>query len=164
MKKKLILTFTHIVAVLLGAAVVVVWFGLNTKKIITEGNAMMTQMALMSRYSTYVDVMHTNGTKEEYKEALINFLTATDEAVKQPSSFYDKKMQARDKTLIYERLSKLEKEMGNNRKAEEYFKLATENCNNGGFKTCSRDYITIMSRKHEDKSFTNNAEKRPVGH
>ncbi len=151
-KKIIIFVLTHLIALIVGAVTVFFWLGLNAKKTITEGNAMMTQMALMSRYSTFVDVMRTNGTKEEYKEALRNFLTATDEAVKQPSSFYDKKMQARDKTLTYERLSRLEKEMGNNAKAEEYFKLATENCNAGEFKSCSPDYIMMISKKLEDKS------------
>lgn len=163
-KKILIFASTHLGALLAGGVIVFLWLGLNAKKTMTEANAMMTQIALVSRYSTFADAMRTNGTKEEYKEALINFLTATDEAVKQPTSFYDKKMQTRDKTLTYERLSRLEKDMGNNAKAEEYFKLATENCNNGGFKSCSTDYITMISKKLEDKSFFNDTDKRPSGH
>jgi len=113
----------------------------------------MTQVAVISRYAQFADVMRTNGTKEEYKKALINFLAATDEAVKQPSQFYDKKMQARDKTFTYERLSRLEKEQGNNAKAEEYFKLATENCKDGELKSCSPEYITMISKKLEDKGW-----------
>ncbi|TAN39055.1 MAG: hypothetical protein EPN25_12520 [Nitrospirae bacterium] len=159
-KAKMILGFTHLLALFAGALLVFLWLGFNAKRVMTEGNAMMTQMALMSRYSTFADVMRTNGTKEEYKEALINFLKATDEAVKQPTTFYDNKMAARDKTLTYERLSRLEKEMGNNTKAEEYIKLATDNCNNGGFKSCSPEYITMISKKLEDKAFNNTTEKK----
>ena len=144
MKKKLLLAFTHIIAVVLGAAVVFLWFGFNAKQMMKEGNAMMTQGALISRYAAFVDVMRTNGTKEEYREALLNFLTGTDEAVKQPSSFYDEKIHARDKTLTYERLSRLEKEAGNIKKSDEYIKLATESCRNSGWKDCSADHITTI--------------------
>ena len=151
-RKVITYIFTHLLALLAGGMVVVLWLGFDAKKMFTESNAMMTQMALMSRYSAFADVMRTNGSKEEYKEALINFLKAGDDAVKQPSSFYDNKMLARDKTLTYERLARLEKEMGDNTKAEEYFKLATENCNKGGFKNCSPDYITMISKRLEDKS------------
>ena len=152
-KKIILFTTTHLLAIIAGGLIVFLLLGLNAKKMMTESNAMMTQIALMSRYSAFVDVMRTDGIKEQYKDALLNFLKASDEAVKQPSSFYDTKMQAIDKTLTYERLSRLEKEMGNNTKSEQYFKLATANCNNGGFKSCSPDYITMISKKLEDKSF-----------
>jgi hypothetical protein len=152
MKRILLLAFTHIMAVVLGATVVFLWLGFNAKQMMKEGNAMMTQVALVSRHADFVDVMRTNGTKEEYKEALLNFLTGIDEAVNQPSSFYDKKMHDRDKTLTYERLSRLEKEAGNIEKSDEYIKLATESCNNSGWKDCSAGHITMISKKLEDKS------------
>jgi hypothetical protein len=139
-------------AVVLGAAAVFLWLGFDAKQMMKEGNAMMTQVALVSRHADFVDVMRANGTKEEYKEALLNFLTAIDEAVNQPSSFYDKKMHARDKTLTYERLSRLEKEAGNIEKSDEYIKLATESCNNSGWKDCSAGHITMISKKLEDKT------------
>jgi hypothetical protein len=154
-KKILIFTSTHLLALVVGAVIVFLWLGIEAKKTVTESNAMMTQVAVVSRYAAFVDVQRINGTKEEYKEALMNFLTAIDEAVKQPSSFYDKKMQAGDKTLTYERLSRLEKEAGNLNKADEYINLAKENCNNAGWKDCSIDHIILISKKLEDKSFYN---------
>ncbi len=152
MKKKLVLVFTHIIAVCIGAAAVFLWFGLNAREMMQKGNATLTQMALISRYAAFVDVKRTSGTKEEYRESLLKFLTAIDEALKQPSGFYDKKMHSEDKTLTYERLSRLEKEAGNVNKSDEYMKLAIESCNNGGWKDCSADRITRISKELEDKS------------
>jgi hypothetical protein len=154
MKKKLLLVFTHILAAVLGGAVAIyIWFGFNVYQKITEANATMTQAALISRYALFTDVMRSNGTKEEYKESLLKYLAALDEAAKQPSSvLFDKKTYARDKTLTYARLSRLEKEAGNITKSVEYIKLATENCGNSGWKDCSVDQIAMISKKLEENT------------
>ena len=151
MKKTILLALTHFIALICGAAIVFLWLGLEARKSLGESNAMLTQVAVVSRYASFVDVQRTNGTKKEYKEALLNFLTGIDEAAKQPSSFYDSKMYAGDKTLTYERLSRIEKESGNINKSEEYMKRAMENCSRTGWKDCSASNITLISKKLEDK-------------
>jgi hypothetical protein len=153
MKKKLLLVFTHIIAVVLGAVAVYIWLGFNVGQKMTEANATMTQGALISRYAAFVNVTRAYGTKEEYKESLLKFLAALDEAAKQPSSLlFDKKTYSKDKTFTYERLSRIEKEAGNITKSVEYTKLAIENCGSSGWKDCSIDHIAMISKKLEENT------------
>jgi hypothetical protein len=54
--------------------------------------------------------------------------------------------------LIYERLSRLEKEAGNAKAADDYMNLAIQTCGNTGWKDCSIENITRISRKIEEES------------
>jgi hypothetical protein len=61
-------------------------------------------------------------------------------------------MYSKDKTLTYERLSRIEKEAGNITKSVEYTKLAIENCGSSGWKDCSIDHIAMISKKLEENT------------
>lgn len=152
-KKIIILIGSHLLAVGVGLGAAILWFGLQSERVLKEANAMMTQVAIISRYALFLDAQRANASPQEYREALKGFLAAVDEAAKQPSSFLDQKILASDKVLTYERLARLERDAGNPKDAEDYMKSAVEACGNTGWKDCSPENISRISKKLEEYGF-----------
>ena len=153
-KKIIFLIGSHLLAVGIGSGAAFWWFGLQAEQVLKEGNAMMTQVAIISRYSLFLDAQRANASPQDYREALKRFLAAVDEAAKQPSSFLDEKILASDKVLTYERLARLERGAGNPKDAEAYMKSAVEACGNTGWKDCSPENISRVSKKLEEYGFS----------
>jgi len=153
-KKIIFLIGTHLLAVGIGSGAAFWWFGLQAEQVLKEGNAMMTQVAIISRYSLFLDAQRANASPQDYREALKRFLAAVDEAAKQPSSFLDEKILASDKVLTYERLARLERGAGNGKVADDYMKSAVEMCGNTGWKDCSPENISRVAKKLEEYGFS----------
>ena len=144
---------SHLLAVGIGSGAAFWWFGLQAERVLKESNAMMTQVAIISRYSLFLDAQRANASPQDYREALKRFLAAVDEAAKQPSSFLDEKVLASDKVLTYERLARLERDACSLKDAEDYMQLAVEACGNTGLKDCSPENISRVSKKLEEYGF-----------
>jgi tetratricopeptide (TPR) repeat protein len=153
-KRLIILIGSHLLAVGIGLGAAFLWFDLQAEQVLKEGNAMMTQAAIISRYALFLDAQRAYASREDYREALKRYLAAVDEAAKQPSSFLDQKILASDKALTYERLARLERDAGNYKDAEDYMKSAVEACGNTAWKDCSPENISRISKKLEEYGFS----------
>ena len=91
-KKIIILTATHLFAVLIGAGIFLGWFAYYGKGILQEGSAMFNGTVLLSRYSAYLEIQRNEAEPEQYKIALLGFLEELDKLSKLPSTFYDQKI------------------------------------------------------------------------
>ena len=90
------------------------------------------------------------GNRDAYRKSLIAYLDVLDDIIKRPSEFFDAKTSSVDKMLIYERLSRLEREAGNMKAADGYMDSAVQTCGNTGWKDCSIEKITKISSKLEE--------------
>ena len=152
-KKVIVLIGSHLLAVGIGLGAAFLWFGLQAERVLKEANAMMTQVAIISRYALFLDMQRTDGSPQEYRDALKRYLAAVDEAGKQPSSLLDQKILGSDKALTYERLARLERDGGNPKDAEDYMKSAVEACRITGWRDCSPENISRISKKLEESGF-----------
>ena len=153
-RKIIILIGTHLLAVGVGFGIAFLWFGLHAARILTQSNAMMTQVAIVSRYALFVDTQRTDARPQEYREALKRYLAAVDEAAKYPSPFFDERTLAYDKALTYERLARLERDAGKPKEAEGYMKASVEACGRTGWKDCSPQNISRISKRLEEFGFS----------
>lgn len=146
-KAKIVLTITHIVVLAIG---IVVGFYSRFAELAGEGMKMTSQGAMISHYGLRVDIQRNEGDRDAYRNALIAYLGVLDDIIKHPSEFFDPKTTSVDKLLVYERLSRLERESNNPKKADEYISLAVQTCGNTGWKDCSIERITKVSKKLEE--------------
>jgi len=117
-----------------------------------EGLNMASQGAMISHYGLMVDAQRNEGDRDAYRKALIAYLGILDDIIKHPSEFFQPKTTSVDKMFIYERLSQLEREAGNAKAADDYMHSAIHTCGDTGWKDCSVERITSISRKMEEKS------------
>jgi hypothetical protein len=144
---KVVLILTHVVVLAVGFVAGV--FS-SFARYANEGMKMTSQGAMISHYGLRVDVQRNEGDRDAYRKALIAYLGVLDDIIKHPSEFFDPKTTSVDKMLVYERLSRLEQEDNNTKKADDYKKLAVQTCGNTGWKDCSVDRITRISKKIEE--------------
>ncbi len=148
-KMKLILILTHL-AVFAAGFVLGVFSSFT--RYAKEGMKMTSQGAMISHYGLMVDLQRNEGDRDAYRKALIAYLGVLDDIIKHPSEFFDAKTTSVDKMLIYERLSRLERDAGNVKASDDYMKSALQTCSNTGWKDCSVEKITKISKKLEENS------------
>ena len=148
-KMKVIFLLTHIAALGIGYVLGVFSPGAKYMK---EGAMMATQGGMISHYASLVDITRNNGDRDAYKKSLLAFLAVLEEIIKQPSEFFDAKTTSTDKVFVYERLSRLERESGNAKAADDYMNLAVQTCGKSGLKDCSIEKIITLSKKIEESS------------
>jgi hypothetical protein len=148
-KIKIVLVFTHLV--LLGIGFVAGLYS-SFPKYAQESMNISSQMAMISHYSMMVDAQRNEGNRDAYRESLITYLNVMDDIFKHPTKIFDGKTISVDKMLILERLSRLEREAGNAKAADDYMKSEIQSCGNAGWKDCSVEKISDISRKLEEKS------------
>lgn len=141
-RTKVVLTITHIVVLAIGIVV--------GAKLAGEGMKMTSQGAMISHYGLRVDIQRNEGDRDAYRKALIAYLGILDDIIQHPSDFFDPNTTAVDKMFVYERLSRLEKEANNSKKADEYMSLAVQTCGSTGWKDCSIERINKVSKKLEE--------------
>jgi hypothetical protein len=148
-KLKIVLVFTHLAFLAIGFVA-----GLYSSfaKYAQESMNMSSQMAMISHYSMMVDAQRNEGDRDAYRKSLITYLNVMDDIFKHPTKIFDVKTTSVDKMLILERLSRLEREAGNAKAADDYMKSAIQSCGNAGWKDCSIEKISDISRKLEEKS------------
>jgi hypothetical protein len=146
-KMKIALIFTHLSVLTVGVVL-----GLTVDRYAQEGMKMSSQMAMISHYSLMVDAQRNEGDRDAYRKVMITYLNVLDDIFKHPSKISDAKTTSVDKMLILERLSRLESEAGNAKAANDYRNSAIQSCGNAGWKDCSFDRISNISRKLEEKS------------
>jgi len=155
-KKIILLIISHLfvaVTCLGGAAI---WFEKRAVDIISEGSDYLNDALLISRYSALVDTQRTNAYPEGYREALLVFSDVLDQSKEINSMMFSARTYSMDKTLTFERLSRVEKELGNVQKSNEYAQVAKEYCSDTGWKDCSIERITEISTRLEQTSLFNN--------
>jgi len=145
-KTKIMLIFSHIAILSVGFAV-----GLYSSftKDAKEVMRMSSQAAIISHYGLLVDTQRNEGDRDAYKKALLKYLGVLEEIFKQPTALFDAKSTSVDKMLIFERLSRLEREAGNEKASKDYMNSAIQTCGNTGWKDCSMQNISAISRKLE---------------
>lgn len=121
-------------------------------KLITEGSKMTTQGDMISHYATLADVARSHGDQDAYKKSLIAFLTILNDVNKRPSELFDTKLTSTDIAFTYERLSRLERESGNEKAADAYLNKAVQACGQSGLKDCSVEKLSSISKKLEENS------------
>jgi hypothetical protein len=109
-----------------------------------------TQGAMISHYSQMTEIARSKGDRDAYKKSLVTFLTILDDVAKKPSELFDTKTTATDTAFTYERLSRLEKEAGNAKTAEDYLKLSVEACGKSVMKDCSPEKISKITKKLDE--------------
>lgn len=148
-KMKVIFLLTHIAALGIGYVLGVFSPGAKYMK---EGAMLATQGGMISHYASLVDVARNNGDRDAYKKSLLAFLAVLEEIIKQPSEFFDAKTTSTDKVFVFERISRLEREVGNAKAADDYMNLAVQACGKSGLKDCSFEKLTELSKKIEESS------------
>ena len=146
-KIKVILVFSHIGILGIG---LIVGFYSKYAKYAGEGMRMTSQGAMISHYGLRVDIQRNEGDRDAYRKALIAYLGVLDDIIKHPTEFFDAKTTSVDKMLIYERLSRLEREAGNGKAADDYMNSAIQTCGNTGWRDCTTEKISKVSRKLEE--------------
>ena len=148
-RMKVILLFTHI-------AVLGIGFVVGTcspfAKLMREGVMMTTQGGMISHYASLVDVAREEGSRDAYKKSLLVFLTVLEDINKHPTEFFDEKTTSTDMMLIFERLSRLEREADNVKAADNYMNLAIQTCGKSGIKKCTAEKVSSISKKLEENS------------
>jgi len=155
-KVTLILVATHTAVLVIG---LFAGFNSSVTKNVSEAMQWTSQGAMISHYSQMTDIARSEGDRDAYKKSLIAFSAVLDDVAKKPSVLFDAKTTSTDKTFTYERLSRLEKESGNGKVAEDYLKLAVDACGRSILKDCSVDKITKISKKLESNSMFSGDEK-----
>lgn len=122
---------------------------------INQGNNMLNDMALISRYSAYADMQKHNGDLSSYKESLFLFSEALEESKRIQSPMFSENAYQTDKMLIKLALHKLEKNANNTELAESLLHEAVEHCNSTKMKDCSVEKILFISDKMEKNSMFN---------
>jgi hypothetical protein len=148
-KMKVVLIITHVAVLAIG---LVAGFYSSFAHYAREGMKMTSQGAMISHYGLRVDIQRNKGDRDAYRNSLIAYLGIMDDILKHPSEFFTAKTTSVDIMLIYERLARLEREAGNAKAADDYMNLAVQTCGNTGWKDCSNEKITRISREIEEKS------------
>jgi len=120
--------------------------------LIENSNKMLNDMALISRYSAFVDVQRHNDYPNGYKEALLLFSKALDQSKELNSPMFSKKAYFVDKAMVNERLSKLAHEAGDSKQADQYMTKAQEFCKQSGWSDCSEEHLAKVSEIIEKNS------------
>src|SRR6266513_2111538 len=145
-----LLVFSYVLAISTGAAA---GYLLAIQFAVQDAIKTMTFLSnarLFSWYSGYAEAQHVYAGDTEYKEALLGFLKLLEEYKDSNDVLYTAKAYSIDKTLTYERLSRLEQKLGNQEKAAEYMKLATSTCAATGWKDCSIEKIQMIAKRLEE--------------
>ncbi len=146
---KIVLVFTHLAVLTIG---IFAGFYSSFAKYAQESMNMSSQMAMTSHYSLMVDAQRNEGDRDAYRKALITYLNVLDDIFEHPSKIFDAKTTSVDKMLVLERLSRLESQEGNAKAANDYMNSAIKSCGKAGWKDCSFEKISDISRKLEEKS------------
>ncbi len=148
-KTKVILLLTHIVLLLLGF---VAGAFSPFPKLLRENAMMISQGNMISHYAALTDLARSNGDRDAYKKSLFTFLAILDDVNKHPSEFFDTKTTSTDIAFAYEKLSRLERESGNGKTANDYLNKAVHACEQSGLKDCSVEKLSFISKKLEENS------------
>lgn len=144
-KLKVLLLFSHAVVLFVGFGI-----GIYLSIYAQEGVKMTSQGAMISHYGVLVDIQRNEGNRDAYRKSLLAYLGILNDIINHPSKFFDVKTTSTDKMLVYERLSRLEREDDNLESADKYMDLAVETCAGTGWRDCSRYKITKVSQKIEE--------------
>jgi hypothetical protein len=149
-KNKIILfILSHFVAIAMGIAGVLWYMTVDVRKF----NASLTGVAIISRYEKLVEAERGLGKEQEYRDALLAFLIASEEAYKLGGPLLTEKLYHKDRTLTFTRLALIEEKMGAEGKAKEYFNKTIQECQFTGGNDCSitklRSVVEVLDRKND---------------
>jgi hypothetical protein len=158
-KKVVLLIGSHLLVAVLCFGVALFFFEHKAKAVINEGNNMLNDMALVSRYAAYASMQQVYGNPDAFKEALMLYSNALDFSKGLQSPMFSENSYQTDKMLISVNLSKVERKKGNIEEAENLLKKAQEHCNATQMKDCSFEKILLISRiMEENNMFANKSE------
>lgn len=145
-----ILVATHLAAAGIGASAGI-WY---LERSLWQMNALMSNMMLITRYATHAELQRVEGGDEEYRESLLAFLAALDQARNPDDPLYSEKVNLTDKTLTYVRLARLEQRTGNQASYERYMTQAVSTCKRITWKNCEAGHLVSISERLEKKSLS----------
>jgi hypothetical protein len=155
-KMKILLIFTHLALLFVGVVAGIIS---PLGKLTREYVMMTSQGNMIGHFAALTDVTRNHGDREAYKKALLVYLSVLDEVNKHPSEFFDTKITSTDKAFVYERLSRLERESGNAKSADDYLNLAVQACGKSGMKDCSVEKLSLISKRMEESSMFSSPKK-----
>ncbi len=127
-----------------------------------EANAMMNSMVVLSRHQAHVETQRALGNDNDYKNALLTFSNALDQARSFEDSFFDDKLYYTDKTLTYIRLARLQNKIGNQQEFQKYKNLALSFCSKLHWKDCRYESLVDFSKRLEQNSILFTSEREEV--
>lgn len=136
MKKRtkiILIIASHVLVLVIGFGGAL-WY---VKDNLEKANAMMNSSSIISCYLMLAQAQCALGKDEDYRDSLLMFLKALDEARSPIDPLFDEKSYNTDKTMTLVRLSLVEKKIGNSQKSEGYMNKALESCKKIGWKECS---------------------------
>jgi hypothetical protein len=163
-KNKIIYTLsTHLVVCVISIVCTLYYVGWWAREsLLLANNQFKGSGMLIARYSNNVDMQRAFGGKNEYREALIAFSNALDEARSQTPNdpILSEDIISTDKMLNYIRLSMLEKEIGNNAEAEKYKAEAISFCQKIPWEDCSYEKLEKITIKLNEKFIFKGSNKK----
>src|SRR4030042_6298600 len=106
--KIILLIVSHILVLIIGFTGALWYVEENLKK----ANAMMNSSSIISRYLMLAQAQRALGKDQDYRDSLLIFLKALEEARSPIDPLFDEKSYNTDKTLTLVRLSLVEKKIG----------------------------------------------------
>ena len=113
---------------------------------------MMNSSSIISRYLMLAQAQRALGKDQDYRDSLLIFLKALEEARSPIDPLFDEKSYNTDKTLTLVRLSLVEKKIGDSRKYEEFMNKALESCKKIGWKDCSESKLIWFTERLDKNS------------
>ena len=144
-----LLLCSHLLVALLVVSVSSWWHARELAEQTRQNNAMLSHVMLISRHAAVVDMQRLHAYPEGYRDALLLYSNVLDQTRQIKAPIFSEKAYATDKALTFERLSRVERELGNPEQAERYFAKAQEFCAKTGWQDCSRENLTKISRQLE---------------
>jgi hypothetical protein len=146
-KKIIILIVSHI-SVLVVGLVLALWY----MQYVMSASKDMMNLASVAHYATMASVEKELAKDQDYRDALLTYLTVLDQVYSKTASKTDLKIYYSDKTLANVRLSLIEDKMGNREAAAKYMKQAIESCPKSGWKDCSSDKLIYVAKRLDENS------------
>lgn len=155
LKYVLLLLCSHLLVALLVFFASSWWHERELAEITRQNNAMLSHVMLISRHAAVVDMQRLHAYPEGYRDALRLYSDVLDQTRQIQAPIFSEKAYATDKALTFERLSRVERDLGNPEQAEQYFREAQRFCKMTGWDDCSEANLTRISQQLEQFNLFN---------
>lgn len=151
-----ILVSTHLLTLALG------FFGaaLYLRQTLVRAASMTNSLAIISHYSLFTQAQRTLGSDDDYRDALLLFLKALDNARSPDGPLFTLEVYKAEKALTYVRLSRVEENGGNHQESREYMNEARDICRELNWRDCSSERLVMLVEKlDQEDAFSESKDK-----
>jgi hypothetical protein len=143
-----ILVVTHIAAVVAGFALGAYMISRD----VIPAASMLVDGLQITRYADNVVYNRENGTEDQYRTALYEYIGALDRIDYDKNPILDKNTYLLDMALTYARLSKLEARVGNDNESTEHLRTALKACSSLDIDWCTSEKLINAVEKLDGES------------